>query len=128
VKALSAVKTFLFILLALFLGLFQLIFLFSDLGPGETLLHRYTVTILFNFIWSLIIGLANSRVWLIASIVSWTGILIVLRNLFSGPSHWSEMALVASLSPLPALAGGYLGALAIRKRVFGRLFRPGRSG
>lgn len=123
-KAASIVKAILFSLLALALGLFGLIFLFSDLGPGETLAHRYTVTVLFNLICGLVIGLFNARLWAIAGIVAWAGIVVALRGLFSGPAQWLEMLTVAAISPLPAFGGGYLGGLIIRKRVFHRLFRP----
>jgi len=124
-KAVSIVKAILFSLLGLALGLFGLVFLFSDLGPGETLAHRYTVTVLFNLVCGLVIGLFNARVWAISGVVAWAGILIALRGLAAGPALWPEMLTVAAVSPLPAFTGGYLGALIIRKRVFRRLFRRG---
>ena len=124
-KAVSIVKAILFSLLALALGLFELIFLFSDLGPGETLAHRCTVTVLFNLVCGLVIGLSNAKAWPIAGVVAWAGIVIALRELFSGPAQWLGMLTVVAISPLPAFTGGYLGALIIRKRVFRRLFRRG---
>lgn len=122
-KAVSIVKAILFSLLGLALGLFELIFLFSDLGPGETLAHRYAVTVLFNLIFGLVIGLFNARLWAIGGIVAWAGIVVALRGLFSGPAKWLEMLTVAAISPLPAFTGGYMGVLIIRKRVFHRLLR-----
>ncbi len=98
-------------LLALAVGLFGLVLLFSDLGPGESYLSRYSLTFAGHLFFGFLFGLVNPRVWPFSGLVAWGGILIALRSAIAGPQGWPDAATVVGLAPLPAVGGGYLGRL-----------------
>lgn len=110
--------------LAVVLGIFGFALLFTDLGPGETLARRDLVTVLFNLLCGLLFGLVNPKSWPYSGILAWGGVLIALRGIFSGPSAWLDTLTVLGLAPLPALAGGYVGAWLRRRRAPRRLQVP----
>jgi hypothetical protein len=56
-------RTVLAAVLALVLGFVGLSLLFSDLGPGETIVRRTAVTALFYALAGLLIGLASRGSW-----------------------------------------------------------------
>ncbi len=108
---------------ALLAGFFGFLLLFADLGPGETFFSRYTITVLLHLVFGFIFGLVNARAWPVSGLVAWGGILMAVRGALDGPRGWPDALTVMGLAPLPALGGGYLGAIVVRRRVLQRLFR-----
>ncbi|MFH1031856.1 MAG: hypothetical protein V1767_04785 [Chloroflexota bacterium] len=83
-KSWGVVRIVCFAIGELLLGLFGLSLFFSDPGPGETLLSRFVIAVVLYFTVGLITGFFNPRVWLLAGLVSWGGVMLGLVGLARG--------------------------------------------
>lgn len=107
-KALRVAITTVMVLIA---GLFGFgVFIFSDLGPGETLLSRLLTAAAFFLLCGLLVGYVNSDVWALSLLLAWAEFLLVPVGLLSQPQGWGELLALLSATALPSVLGGYLGS------------------
>lgn len=122
-------KTLVFVILALVLGVVGLSMVFSNLGPGESETSRVFIAAIFFFLCGLGIGYFNSRAWIVSGLSAWGGILFGLLLIVSAMSKYGSKAFAAQQPPyisagllillLPvslALLGGYVGSRLRRTR------------
>ncbi len=122
-------RTLIFVILALVLGVVGLSMVFSNLGPGESETSRVFVAVLFFFLCGLGIGYFNPRAWIISGLSAWGGLLFGLFLTVSAVSKYGSYAFAAQQPPyisvglltllLPvslALLGGYVGSRLRRTR------------
>jgi hypothetical protein len=113
---LRIVKTVGFSILALAIGFFSMTLFFSDLGPGETLFSRFVIAVILYLVVGLIIGFFNTKVWMLAGLVSWGTVMLGLIGLVRGEDVSSSFFMVF-LSLGPSLLGGFLGSYASKKLI-----------
>ena len=103
-----------FSITALVVGFFGLSLFFSDLGPGETLFSRSVTAVILYFAVGLIIGFFNPKVWILAGLVSWGGVILGVLGLARGEDAGLSLLMVV-LSLGPSLLGGFLASYASTK-------------
>ncbi len=103
-----------FSIAALVVGLFGLSLFFSDLGPGETMFSRFATAVIIYFVAGLLIGFFNPKVWLLAGVVGWGGVILGLSGLARGENPVLSLLMVV-LSLGPSLLGGFLSSYAAKR-------------
>jgi peptidoglycan/LPS O-acetylase OafA/YrhL len=124
------INSLIVILSALILGILGLSFVFSDLGPTETLILRISLTALFFFLSGAGIGYFHSKQWWLSSLTAlWSLLfgagLVVLAILKKGsqvfvlpdPPYISAGLMILFLPLGLSLLGGYIGNLAAQNRM-----------
>ena len=127
------IKSLIVALSALILGILGLSFVFSDLGPTETLILRICLTTLFFFLSGIGIGYFHSNQWWLSSLTAfWSSLFgasfVVLAVLKKGskvfvlqdPPYISFGLMILFLPLGLSLLGGYIGSLAAQNRVSSR--------
>ncbi len=115
------------VIIALLAGLLGLSFVFSDPGPGESLMWRLAEAALLFFFSGVLTGYLYSRSWRLAGLAAWGAVLLALASLLSAAGEGltgGELVQLLALLLVPlglALAGGYLGALLFRMGGLDRL-------
>jgi hypothetical protein len=95
---------------AVMAGAFGMMLLISDLGPGETMAMRVSLTGLFFFLGGLAFGSLNRHYWPAAGLIAWGGIFASLAGVVDQQSSlWSAIVMLALTLGL-ALVGGFAGA------------------
>jgi hypothetical protein len=96
-------------LLAVLLGLFGMMLMFSDLGPNETMLLRYlTIFIVFVFGGLIVGSIAGKRFWYLAALCSSAG---VLFGCVTARFGFDRVLVFAMLPLFLSLIGGYSSVL-----------------
>lgn len=110
--------------LAVLFGIFGLVLVFSDLGPGEVWWERVLIAMLFFFFCGLAVGWFNPRFWIIAALSAWGGFLMGGSLVFFALSKYGKAAFDAQEPPyisvglimlffpvIFSLIGGHVGKL-----------------
>lgn len=111
------------VVISIVFGLFGFSLLFSDLGPGETLLSRLLLAALVFLVAGAIIGYLNRKTWLLSGVAGGGGAMLALQTLVSRESDLLQTIVLLAVSPGAALLGGYLGNLLSKKWPPGNLLR-----
>lgn len=118
------------VLLAFLLGFGGLVFVFSDLGPGEGWPFRVAITAAYFFISGAFIGYAQPKTWAIALLVAWGGVLMGGFITLVAIVHYGREAFAATQPPFitsgliilfgsvgATLLGAFFGKLLPRKDI-----------
>ena len=97
--------------LSIVFGIFGFVLLYSDLGPGESLVGRLLMTALAFLVAGVIIGYLDRATWLLAGLTGWGGVLLAMQNTLNRGSHPMWTLVLLLVSPGAAFLGGYLGRL-----------------
>ena len=101
-------------LAVLVVGFFAMSLFFSDLGPGESLFSRFVTAVIVYFVAGLIIGFFNHKVWILAVLVSWGGVILGLIGLVNGEDVGISLLIIV-MSLGPSALGGFLASYAAKK-------------
>lgn len=110
------VKVLAVIAIALVGGLFGLSAIFSDLGPGESQMQRWTLLAGIYILGSMAIGVLIPRRWYMALSIAWGPVLLTIPLLMlifsSGPKLTTYRFLLEGLIFIPAivLVSGFMGS------------------
>lgn len=104
------------LLSALVVGLIASPFIFSDLGPEESLTKRITITAIIFFVGGAISGVLSSNNWITASLCAWSpigmGLFMLISKLLAHGDYpyWSAICTFLFIPVTVASIGGFVGS------------------